>query len=232
MGVRNMGKQMTREALDRLTDFVVNNIGSKSLDGITYAMALKEQDKELIAKCMLVREELKKAGFDKDEVFRVYELENGYIFDTDIAIVKQVTKQIVKSLIRSGEMTAETVAQMNEDEMFTKGPEKRRMADMQALANFVVKKYKEGIGNVEVALFSRNSVQKIVITGSAQSKNSDYAKKDVVVQYSAFAIRHWDIAEINERLLYKHGIRIDRITPCEVIPSKTGVRFKLSLSKV
>lgn len=224
-----MGK-MTKEALDRLTDFVVNNIGSKGLDGITYVMALKE-DKDLIAKCMKVREELKKAGFQKDEVFRVYELENGYIFDTDISIVKLVTKQLIKCAARDGELNDVENYKLDEEAIFRDGPEKRRMADMKALANYCVKQSKEGKYKLEIALFSRNSVQKIVLTGSAKSSNSDYSKRDVLVQYSAFAIRHWDIAEINEKLLAKNGIKIERITPCEVLPSKTGVRFILDMVK-
>lgn len=218
--------QMTKEVLDRLTDFLVTNIEDKAMDGITYAMALKENDKALIEKCLKIKEEVTAAGFEQGEVFRVYELSNGYIFDMDISIAKYITSLLAKAVYK------EKNIQQAPTDLIASYPEKRRMEDMKKLADYCKKQFKAGNTRLEVALFSRNNVPRIVINGKASSADKSVDGKQVLVQYNAYAIRHWDIEEINRNLLGPVGIMIDKLTPCEVIPSKTGVRFILNLSRV
>ena len=97
---------------------------------------------------------------------------------------------------------------------------------MTKLARKCIHEFKEGHKTFDVALFSRNSVPRIVVSGKDPKSG-----KDGVVTYDAYAVRHWDIEEVNAKLLAKEGIRIAKIEPCEVIPTKTGVRFRLHLAR-
>jgi hypothetical protein len=108
-------------------------------------------------------------------------------------------------------------------------PEIRRQNDMKKLAKLCQENYKNGKPVFEVALFSRNSVPRIVISGS--DVNKGVRGKQIIATYNAYAIRHWDIQEINDNLLMQVGLRISKIRPCEILPPKTGVRFQLSVDR-
>lgn len=216
---------MTTRLLDMLTDFLVTNVEGKAMAGITYAMALKGQDDALIERGKRIKEETKNAGFTNGEVFRAYELSNGYIFDMDVSIAKYITEQLAKKVSREQKIALPVT------DLIGNRPEQRRGEDMRRLADYCIKQYKEGKRELELALFSRNNVPKIVITGTATSGNKAVNGKQIVVEYKAFAIRHWDIEDLNRSLLAPYGIMIEQITPCEVLPSKTGVRFILKLAQ-
>ena len=210
-----------KELYGKLTEFLTVEIESKVLDGITYVLALKnDADRENIEKYQRIKESALKSGAGPNEVFRVYELSNGYIFDMDLNIAKQITYLLSKKVNQqSGGKTP--VGDFIADK-----PEKRRQEDMKKLAKKCIAQFKEGKKVFDVALFSRNSVPRIQITAK------DGAGKDTVITYDAYAVRHWDIEEINAKLLAKEGIKIARIEPREVLPSKTGVRFTLHLAKI
>ena len=63
------------------------------------------------------------------------------------------------------------------------------------------------------------------------SANDKKSGKPVLVKYDAFAIRHWDLGDINTKMLIPAGIRIVKIEPSEILPPKTGVRFVLHLAE-
>lgn len=212
-----MGK-VSSELINMLTDFLINEIGSKSLDGITYSMVTKQsKDEENYKRYMEIRKEAQKCGFAHDEVFRVYEVSNGYIFDMDMSVVKKISYELSKAVSKTNG------GQTPVGDLIGNNPEKRRKSDMLGLAKYVKSEFDNGNRVVEVALFSRNSTPKITITGIG-AKN-----EMLMVKYNAYAIRHWDIEVVNGSLLIPAGIRIAKIEPCEVLPSKTGVRFKLYL---
>lgn len=216
--------KLSREALEMLSEFITGSIKAKGLDGITYVLLTKDakspKNQEDLIKFKKIKSTVEACGFGKDEAFRMYELPNGYIFDMDLSIVKQITIKI-----------AEKVAQANggktpQGDLIANHPEERRRADMENLAKYLMGEFKKGRRCVEVALFSRNESPRIVFTAN------DSKGGQAVVRYNAYAIRHWDIEDINERLLIPKGIRVSRIEPCEILPTKTGVRFKLYLSKI
>lgn len=203
------------ETLDKLTDFLVTNIESKVLDGITYALALKSDD--FVEKGKDIKKAVLADGFEKNEVFRVFPVSNGYIFDMDMAVAKYITQRIASSMKDKIPQEADIIGDL---------PERRRQDDMQALAKYCKSQMEKGNSKIEVALFSRNRVPKIVITGK------DAKGKDVVASYNAYAIRHWDLEEINNRYLKPSGITITGINACEILQSRTGVRFEIQLAKV
>lgn len=211
---------ISKELYGKLTEFLTIEIESKVLDGITYVMTLKnESDRENTEKYRRIKEVAIKSGLGQNEAFRVYELSNGYIFDMDLAIAKQI------AFLLSKKVNQQTNGQMPVGDFIGDKPEKRRQEDMMKLAKKCLNQYKSGTKVFDVALFSRNSVPRIQITAK------DKKGKDTVITYDAYAVRHWDIEEINARLLAKEGIKIAKIEPCEVLPSKTGVRFTLHLTK-
>jgi len=215
-----MGK-MTKELVDKLSYFLTTEIQSRALDGITYAMVFKgPKDKETLESYMEIKKEVEKCGFGPNEVFRVYEVSNGYIFDLDLSVAKSITVKL-----------SEVVNKMNNGQtpigdLIGSHPENRRKEDMSKLAKLIKNEFKEGKRRIEIALFSRNSVPRIVM--SADDKKSG---KPVLVKYDAFAIRHWDLGDINTKMLIPAGIRIVKIEPGEILPPKTGVRFVLHLAE-
>lgn len=215
-----MGKASS-ELINMMTEFLINEIGSKALDGITYTMVLNtDKDKEAYKRYMEIRTEAQKCGYSSDEAFRVYQVSNGYIFDMDMSVAKKISGELYKAVAKTNGKDAPLV------DLIGNKPDKRRKADMLGLAKFVKSEYDFGNRIVEVALFSRNSTPRIMITGIGPKNEM------LTIKYNAYAIRHWDIETVNSKLLIPAGIRIARLEPCEVLPSKTGVKFKLYLESV
>lgn len=211
--------KFSNELLNKLTEFLVCEIGAKALDGITYAMVLKD-DKQLYERCKDIKREAIKCGYANDEVFRIYAVANGYIMDMDLSVAKKITIELSKAVAK---------ANGNETpvgDLIGEGPSKRRKDDMLGLAKHIKKEYDNGKRVIEVALFSRNSVPRIIVNGIGPDGQL------LPIKYAAFAIRHWDLENVNANILIPAGIRIARIEPMEVLPSKTGVSFKLCLEKL
>lgn len=215
--------KISKELMDRLTNFLFEAIGGKVVDGITYTMEISPEDDEAIKNYLELKDMVVKEGFKNNEVFRVYNVANGYIFDMDLAIVRYLNDKVFKAVSKNTGLNCDGNA------VIGYGPEVRRKQDMESLAKYCISQFESNKTEFEVALFSRNSVPRITISGKDSAKGSQ--GKGVVVTYNAYAIRHWDIEEINNRLLIPKGLRITRIKPCEILPSKTGMRFVLSVGR-
>lgn len=213
--------EFSKPLLDMLTEFMICEIGSKALDGITYTMLFKnKKDKALYDRYMTIKNEATKCGYSNDEVFRVYEVANGYIFDMDSTTAKAITAEIAKSVAKMNGGKTPT------GDLLKDMPEQRRKKDMVLLAKKLKEEYDNGNTQVEVALFSRNSTNRIIMTGSDTRGNK------VAITYSAYAIRHWDIEIINERFLIPAGFRVKRIQPCEILPKKQGISFIFTMESM
>ena len=204
------------ELINMMTDFFINEIGSKAIDGITYSMVLKkESDREIYNRYMRIRKEAQKCGFTANEVFRVYSVANGYIFDMDLAIAKKISYELTKAV------NATNGGATPVGDFIGSMPDERRKTDMMGLAKFVKQSYDSGERVIEVALFNKNSTQRIMVTGIGVNNEM------LAVKYNAYAIRPWDLETVNEAMLIPAGIRISAIEPCEILPSKHGVKFKI-----
>lgn len=213
--------KFSKELLDKMTDFVITEIGSKALDGITYVMALKDGRYDgLYKRCMDIKKEVLNCGFNENEAFRVYELKNGYIFDMDMSVVKRITIELSKAVAKiNGNTTAV-------GDLIGDSPSARRKDDMLALAKYIKKSYDSGKDKVEVALFSRNSVNRIIVSCTGPDG------KPIAIKYNSYAIRHWDIESINANILVPAGLRVSKLEPCEVLPSRNGVKFILYIERL
>lgn len=217
--------KIPKSLMDRLTDFLVTNIESKALSGITYVMALYS-DKELIEKCKAIRVEATEAGFQPNEMFRVYEIkDSGYIFDMDLSVAKFITSKLSEAVSKNRNI------EIPNNDIIGDAPERRRREDMTQFAKYCKSQYEQlskttSSPVIEVALFSRNSVPNIVINGTDKTSG-----KQVLLKYNAYAIRHWDIEEVNQAILVPAGLRVSEIRPCEILSSKTGVRFEITIAR-
>lgn len=212
----------SKELLDMMTEFMICEVGSRVLDGITYTMLFKDNKKDMEAykRYMTIKKEILKCGYGNDEILRVYTVSNGYIFDMDLRIAKQITAEIAKSVAKAnGGKTPAT-------DLIKDMPDQRRKRDIVSLAKYLKSEYDKGNRELEVALFSRNTVNRIVINGTGPNGEK------VSMRYNAYAIRHWDIEIINEKFLIPSGFRVKRIQPCEIFPSKTGVSFIFTLESM
>lgn len=218
---------MSKELKDMLSAFMLSEIQSKAIDGITYALKLNLPNNKVdIEEYLKIRDEANRCGFEYNQQFRVFKVNNGYIFDMDLETVKGMTMHIAKELYKiEGDKTVDSKQQLNDlMVMLQESPVNRRKKDIVALSNYILKEKKAGHDEVEVALFSRNSTNRIIIQGR-------YNNEPVEIHYNAYALRHWDMATINEKFLIPNGCRISRVTPCEILPSATGVSFILTIDR-
>lgn len=213
-----MGK-FSKKLLNQLSEFLVCEIGSKAIDGITYTMLLNnnKKDAERLNRYNEIRSEIINCGFSSDEILRCYEVNNGCIFDMDINTAKQISIELSKAVANANN-NATPVGDFIGD-----SPDQRRKKDMYAFSRFIKEAYDNGYKEVTAALFNKNSTNRIMVTGLDKGGNK------VAVSYKAFAIRPWDIKFINSKILMKAGIRIEDVQACEILPFKTGVSFKFTI---
>lgn len=227
-----MGK-ISHKLLNGLTKFMLNEIHDTVLDGVTYALLTNSQnDTVRYNEYKEIKKEAINCGFRNDEVFRIYTVSNGHILDMDIGIAKKIANEIVKSVAKTSN-DEELLRIVNEEperaiDLFQSRPENRRQVDISRLVKYIQEQYKNGNGNkvLEVALFNRNKVPRIKVSGVTKTGES------VTLTYNSYAIRHWDMEEINKDYLIPSGLRIATIETCEILPSKTGVRFKLYIESI
>lgn len=213
--------ELNKELLDMLVEFMICEIGSGVLDGMTYTMLLKtEKDRPVLERYRAIKKQALADGYTNDEIFRMYEVSNGYIFDMDLNTAKKLTLELSKSIAKANGGQTPVM------DLVKDMPDQRRKRDLVKLAKYLKSEYDKGNRQLEVALFSKNSTNKIVINGKTSSGEA------ISLRYNAYAIRHWDIEIINEKFLIPSGFRVKRIQPCEIFPSKTGVSFIFTLESM
>ena len=208
----------TPELLNKLEGFFVNSIAEKVLDGVTYIMIFNTEQKwfELYNK---IREDIDKLGYDKNTLFRVYQFSNGYVFDLDLSVSIYLADKIMNSTID---------LQNNPDLKVSLSDEitKKRKGAMVSLAKYCKSQIEKGNQKFDIALYSRNTVPKILVSCKDNNNNA------IILNYKAFALRHWDLDIVSNEILLPIGIRISKVEPCEILPSRNGVRMTLYLEPV
>jgi len=207
--------RLTTDTLSKLAEFLVSELGGKITDGVTYTMVQKDDSgKLLLERCKRIRKELTDSGYKDAEIFTIYEVNNGYIFDMAEWLVKKVAADIVKDCTG---VAKDYVGNAIQD---------RRDADGKRLARLLLGEFKSGKDRVSVALFSRNSTPRILVTAL------DINGKPLGIKYQSFGLRHIDLERVNVEHLIPKGIRIATVEPVEVLPKNTGCRFVLSIERV
>ena len=211
---------LTTEVKTKLANLLVEDVGPKEvLDGITYILLSNTTNRDKIEELVKLQSEIAACGVDPNTILCKYEVANGVIFDLNLNVAKQTSAFVTQSMIKSGAIKG---AKLDNPDLIGDGPDKRRYEDIIKLGKYLVKCYKERKTTVDLALFSRNKV-------GTTTYNAKRGNEDVSVKYNAYAIRHWDIATLNDQVLTKAGFKVINVEAGEIIPSKNGVRFRLTL---
>ena len=232
-----MAGKMSKELLSMLSDFLASEIGKKIVDGVTYNFVFKpdyirntygkakgeklaqecEKDKE---RYDAIRKEANECGFNPLEILRVYEVSNGFIYDMDLSVAKLITIDIAKKV------AARTGEDIPKGDFIGGMPERSQAHSMLTLAKKIKKAHENGENQIEVALYSRNVTPRIIINGH------DASGQAIALMYDAYCVKHTDIEVVNSNHLIPCGITVYKITPCEILQSKTGIRCKLFFDTV
>lgn len=222
-----MLEQLNPETMVELINFLLETIGPKVYDGITYALTIgdSKEDQRVIHTMDAIKNEIVTSGLTLKDYFQAYKVSNGYIWDLSMELTKALTHVIAKEIAKDATQEDQYIATVD---LINEGPKKRRLSDIESLANYIVKqmqtanttadKGKQKV--VNIALFSRNSVPKITFTAK------DGKGESVKVDINAYALRHTDLVDVNN-LLLNQGYAIASINMGEILPSKTGVRVSL-----
>lgn len=214
--------KLSEKTVELVNRYVINELDMKVIDGISYVLTLNDgKHNEKIAECNELLEALRKDGVPDGAIFRKYNVSNGFVYDLDL-------KLAVEAIIKM----ASAVAERNNGQTPTGDMNIRQTSyerykqDMESFAKEVIKRASNREMSFEVAMFSRNKVPRIVISGNAPDG------RPVACQFPAFAIRHSDIEDVNRRFLAPKGLRVVKVEVCEILPSCTGVRFIIHVIKI
>lgn len=214
-----MGRvNLSDDAVGKLAEVICTDIHTNIVKGVTYILLEeKPNTKVRLDMYMGLRREIDSEGFKPDEVFRVYKVSNGYVFDMEQEIAVSITKAIMQ---KSGSLDDKnTRAVLNSVVERSKA---RREKEMKRLAALCYKAYKTGKTSLEVLLFGRNEVGKVILTVKD-------GKDDYVITYPSFMLRPSDMQSVNEEYLIKSGIRIKSIETGEIVGSNRGLRVVVNL---
>lgn len=213
-------KVVTNELLERVKPFYVNEIRDRVLDGMTYCLLLNDTDSLKIQNYLDMKEFIKSEGYSDTDILRAFSISNGYIFDMNLAVAQRIATGLLKSAYEEYNKDVDFIQELKAS------PINRRTADMTRLANKCLKVIGDGGRNeFYVALYSRNS-------GPYIKLNAMHNNKPVTVTYDSYALRHFDLTDINSDYLCSKGIRISKIEPCDILSSKTGVKFRIVLERL
>lgn len=217
-----MIEKLSKEVVEGLTDVMLNVIGGRAYDGITYSMynGSAENDKKVVEQVNAIRKAIQDEGFEPNNFIKLIKAPNGVIFDMDLQVSKEINNALAQIVAKK-----EGNPKIAQIDLTGNGPDLRRKKDSLLLAKYLMSQCDKGNKVLSVALFSKNFVPKIVYAAK------DPRGKDVKVTINAFAIRYWDIASVNELLLQK-GYRIVNVKIGEILPTKTGVRFEIQVTKM
>lgn len=216
-----MSMKLSAETVAGLSNCMVEAIGERVYDGITYALLTgnSEEDKKKINEYNNIIKSLNENGIDPKRVLQALKVPNGIIFDMNIGVAKEIANNIARTYAaKNGKETSNI-------DLIKDGPIKRRQEDMTEIVKYLEKQARNGNTDIELALFSRNSIRRIVYTAK------DKQGKDVQVKMNAYAIRHWDLPMVSTKLM-EYGYKIAKAQAGEILPSKTGVRFEIQLTRI
>lgn len=210
---------ITDEVLDKIAVIVANDIGAKVMDGINWTFVL-DTDNVKINEYDSIRESLRSMGYKSNEVLRAFKVPNGVVYDIDATVVK---KLVIKLMSQSDK------ADICSTIMKT-AYEERRNSEFAKLQVFIIKAIKSGKKKVSLALFNKNKGSKIVY--KVNVTNGVYKGKYMEISLDAFALRHWDLEELNQNYLIPARCKIKRIEVIDILPTLTGVGFNVELEEL
>ena len=212
-------KEFSKELRNMLTDFIVSEIGSKGIDGVTYTLKLdSSKNREEIEIYTRIREEATRCGYDDKELFRAFEVNNGVVFDMDIKAMAQILIKIAQSA------SAITGKHADMNNMVYSEPENVRKSEVVRLANSIKKEAEKGGNKITVALFNRNRINRVHYS----EREGDEAK---VYTMEAFKVRTNDILYLNQGPLKEMGYVVRQVIPRYILPTENGLVTEIVFEK-
>ena len=199
---------------NKLIDFTLTFISDRFVDGVTYGLFFKNET-DIIAKCDEIYSDTNDY-FGELGVMRKIDLCNGVVYDIDMSVIKRILQEYLKS-------TQEKDLQLDEyAELIGNQPEQSRAEDMKRFAELCINEYRAGKKKIMVSLFNLTANPNTIVMGKDA--------KDVALFFQSFAIRQWDMENINKTYLIPHGIRVSSLEICDILPGRSGVRYGIHLS--
>lgn len=204
--------KFSEQLLSMLCDFLVNEIGSKALYGITYTMLIKgnSADEEKFERYMEIRREATNCGYEASQVFTVTSVANGWVFDLDIKTAKQIIVELSKTICKDSKEI------IRAEELIRSEPDKRLKHDMDDLINKIVRECNLNKNEFTFAIYSKNTTP--VITFKSRSGGIVGSSK-----VDAYALRSSDLDRRMVIEIMKKGVCLNNISVRSILPSKTGV---------
>lgn len=211
-----MQQEFPKELLDKLNDFTLNFISEKFIDAVTYGLFFSTES-QVITKCDEIFMETNDY-FGESGVMRKTEVCNGVVYDIDMSIVGYIMKRLLDE--------PDDKDSRGYEELIGNSPETRRKKDTEKLAKLCLQNFHKQKRRFEVALYSISPTPNILVTGYTSEQ------KMAALYYPAFALRQWDVDEINKSYLVPNGCRISTMEICDILPARNGVRFVLHMTEV
>lgn len=202
------------ELYRKLTGFFKQYIGSRGLYGVNYAVFFKE-DMASIKACAELKEEIKSYGYTDDQVFRVCQVSNGFVFDMDRAILDSVINEITE--------TATEARESNQKPSITPTAQGVYTGEVTKLAKQCRSALDKGYEEVEVAIYSLSDTPQIILPCL------DENNEPIFMYYNAYMLTLWDLVVAQQTIFLDLGLQILKAEICEILPHKKGVRVILHL---
>lgn len=212
--------EMSKELRNRIDEFILAEIGSKAVSGITFVSKVKEdRNRDEINKYISLRKAADDEGFKSDELFRTFEVANGYTFDVDLGIVLGTLRSI-NNMINAAEEKEEsqqTASYVHDI------PISERKEEIKRLAEYIIEN--AGEGKLNVALYSTvltDSIEYVCSGGSGKYK----------AEIEAFRVSDNDFEVMNKSLLVPNGYMVESISRRYILPHESGVAVELVVKEV
>lgn len=211
-----------------LLDFFSVEIADKMLSGITYSILLKNQKQEAIIKSyMQLKKDIEEVDRSNAGMLRVFELCNGYIFDLSVKATQQLALDILRSTCKQGEEVPQSDIN-NLNSIYEARKESLRKLAIKCFNEFNSREDKTKTSvDIDVALYSRNITPYISFMATDKKSKDKY-----LIKYDAFALKHTDLEELNRAYLLSKRLKVSVVKPLEVLTTRTGVLFRLTVEKL
>lgn len=165
-------------------------------------------------------ERVKAVCKNPDRVFRELELRNGFVYILDRRITSTINEAIKQKVRELNGKEARV------DEL----PDPQEViADYQKLlGEYVIEQMRNGRDRFDVAMYTKASGPEIVITGRSALNPEEM----LAVRYRSFPLLVEDIMEVNKQYLNPIDLKISKIKPGEILPSRQGISFTLQAEKL
>jgi len=206
---------ITNEVIEIISEKFFRDLGDILLDGVNYVLAFDTEESK-VNEYKALRNKIEEHGVNPQSVMKILQVCNGYIFELNSSVAKRVLINELNKASKEFSMNSLSGS------IVENSPKERKQVEYQRFAKRCIKEMTAGVKEFEVALYGKNSSG--IVRYSAKVD-----KKDTIFNFVSYALTPIDMERINEELLVNRGIKISRISHCEILPPKTGVRMKIQI---